>query len=90
MTDAINGPEMPVSAVEVQEVLNAEYVVRLLESETGAVSIAKELRTVLRLHRFTVMVWLLQNGVSIPPGLLSDQAHPLVGNQFPDRSVQRD
>lgn len=28
-------------------------------------------------------------GVSIPPGLLSDQAHPLVGEQFPDRPVQR-
>lgn len=43
-------------------------------------------REVLRLHRFTVISWLMTNGVKIPVELLDDSAHPEVGNQYPDKS----
>lgn len=42
------------------------------------------LRTLFRLHRFSVINWLLMQGVSIPAELLADQTHPEVGKMLPD------
>lgn len=42
----------------------------------------------LRLHRFTVFTWLLQNGISLPAAVLDDRAHPEVGQQTPDQPVK--
>ena len=46
----------------------------------------ENIREAFRFNRFAVMNWLLANGVQIPGELLSDQTHPPVGKQFPDRS----
>lgn len=55
-----------------------------LPSENKRV-LVNHVRDVLRCHRFDVLAWLMQNGVQIPADLLSDNTHPQVGNQSPDR-----
>lgn len=48
-------------------------------------SVMTVIREVLRLHRFDVMSWLMQNGVAIPAALLDDRLHAEVGQQMPDK-----
>jgi hypothetical protein len=48
---------------------------------------SKDIREILRLHRFTVLNWLMMQGVSIPMNLLSDQTHPKVGSMLPDMPI---
>ena len=45
----------------------------------------KDIREILRLHRFSMFTWLLQVGVKIPHELLADQMHAAVGSQYPDQ-----
>ena len=82
---------MPISAVEMQECLFSETLVKMAD-KTAAESdtymdwskLKKEIRRSFRYQRFAVMNWLLMNGVSIPAELLTDDAHPIVGSQYPD------
>jgi len=83
--------DMPVSSVELQEYLFAEALKECAkECESSEdmqrhSKLIKNIRESFRLQRFAVINWLLMNGVSIPPELLSDEAHPTVGNQYPDK-----
>jgi len=42
------------------------------------------IRSMLLVHRFDIMTWLMSNGVSIPLELLSDDMHVKVGAQSVD------
>jgi len=92
MSDEVS---MPVSSVEMQEYLFAQSLGKIAakceKAQNGVTDFAElrhEIRVCFRYHRFGVMNWLLMNGVSIPASLLTDQSHPAVGMQFPDRSVK--
>jgi len=92
MSDLLVGPQ----AMEVSEFLMSNTQAMKVAGESGRVNRLEEgpllidMRQILRLHRFTVMSWLMQNGVSIPAELLSDQTHREVGQQLPDAtSVNR-
>jgi len=85
---------MPISSVELQEYLFAQTLLNVAskcEAEKRNVTdyreLAIEIRKSFRYQRFAVINWLLMNGVSIPAELLTDQTHPQVGNQFPDKQV---
>lgn len=52
--------------------------------------LTKDIREVLRLHRFSVFTWLLMSGVSVPANLLADETHPKVGYQLPDQPENQD
>lgn len=75
---------VPICGVELREYL---YASALLTSGRGP--LLESVREVLRLHRFDVMSWLLQNGVAIPAALLDDRLHAEVGNQMPDKPTDR-
>ncbi len=81
-------PQVPIAVVEMQEYLMSATATNLV---TGALvdpsRLLTHLRGNLRIHRFTVMGWLMQNGVTIPEALLDDRLHPEVGHQTPDESV---
>lgn len=82
------------SPMEVQEYLfsttSADFAARLEREKHNVFDTSKmrdHLRGGFRLHRFFVMNWLLTNGVKIPVELMSDQAHPEVGQQYPDKQT---
>jgi hypothetical protein len=77
-------PKMPIKAVELQEYLFADAAAGLTRDGISNSDLRWEIRSAFRLQRFAVMNWLLMNGVTIPGDLLSDQAHPPVGRQWPD------
>lgn len=83
-------PKMPIAALELQEYLYADQLKNQAldavdaEDRTGACGVQKNARECLRFARFAVINWLLQNGASIPAELITDQAHPPVGHQYPD------
>ena len=74
---------VPIGGVERKEFLYAAGIAR------GASALGDSIRDVLRLHRFDVMVWLMQNGVVIPAALLDDRLHAEVGQQMPDKPTDR-
>lgn len=84
-------PVMPIAAVELQEYLFSETLAKVAircsqDDEPGKWDeLRKHTREDFRWQRFAVMNWLIMNGVSIPAELLTDQAHPPVGQQYPDR-----
>lgn len=87
-----NDIKMPISAVELQEFLFAETatVAAMQKNDNGTITTNKvrdHIRESFRFQRFAVMNWLMMNGVAIPSHLLSDQAHPPVGSQQPDKHV---
>ena len=78
---------MPVDSIEMQEYLFSHSLG--IQSESLETSeLRKEIRKCFRFQRFAVMNWLLMNGVSIPADLLTDDTHPKVGEQFPDKKCQ--
>jgi hypothetical protein len=78
--------KQPVSILELEEYLNAAT---FLDSQALALPDhgVKELRAILRNHRFFVFSWLLLNGVQLPTELVSDSAHPEVGRQRVDEAA---
>lgn len=50
-------------------------------------TLVNDIREILRLHRFTILNWLLMQGVNISLELASDKTHPKVGEQFPDKPI---
>lgn len=89
------GLKMPIGSVEVQEYLFsntlADVAKRCEETKKNVTDYGPlriQIRESFRLQRFAVMNWLMMNGVSIPPSLLSDQTHPRAGSQFPDQRHQ--
>lgn len=77
---------MPINSVEMQEFLFAETIDELADGKTlGSLEFKRHVRESFRYHRFATMNWLLMNGVSIPAKLLTDESHPRVGFQLPDR-----
>jgi hypothetical protein len=89
----MDAPASPIGGVELYEYLMANAIGVAANDRYNKISNAEEaaalnrhdIRSALRLHRFAVMNWLMMNGVSIPPHLLSDMYHPIVGQQLPDR-----
>lgn len=88
----------PVTTMELQEYLVAatcaENALRdACLPAAQAVALAErlrdEIRTLLRMHRFTCFTWLTVNDVRIPVALLADQLHPAPGQQAPDQPVQQ-
>lgn len=82
------------AGMEMQEYLfantSAEFAIRCEKEKVNVADIDKardHVREMLRFHRFTVINWLMVNGVKIPVELLSDQTHPGVGFQTPDQPV---
>lgn len=81
------------ASMEVQEYLFSDTLANLAQTQSANCAIndgerrhlTNESRSMLRLHRFNVMSWLMTNGVKIPVDLLADQNHPQVGSQYPDR-----
>lgn len=79
-----------IQAVEVSEYLMAHTSAVKWATESSRVSrlneaeLRNDYRAVMRLHRFAVINWLMQNGVSVPVELLGDQIHREVGQQMPD------
>lgn len=55
----------------------------------NAHEIRDRIRELLRIHRFSVMCWLLENGAQVPSFLLDDNLHHIVGHQHPDNVVDR-
>jgi hypothetical protein len=83
---------VPIGAVEVQEFLFSESLAKVAgncerekHNVTDWSALQQQVRETFRLHRFAVTSWLMMNGVSIPAHLLADQAHPPVGEQYPDK-----
>lgn len=102
MTTAVPAPTAPdpirhrITTVELQEYLYASTLAEKTMRETclpasQAVALAErlrdEIRTILRIHRFTVFTWLSVNDVRIPVALNADEIHPAVGSQAPDEPV---
>lgn len=86
-------PSMSIAAIELQEYLFAESLAKVAgncQHESHNVvdwaDLKRQTRQSFRLQRFAVMNWLLMNGVSIPAELLTDEAHPPVDEQYPDRT----
>ena len=82
----VPAPAISLEGVELQEFCfsetSAQFAVRKMEERGNVIdtdSIRAHIRGALRLHRFTVMNWLMMNGVKIPIELLADQNHPEVG-----------
>lgn len=46
-----------------------------------------QIRELLWSHRFFLFTWLMMNGVVIPVELVSDSAHPRVGQQSVDQPI---
>ena len=67
-----------------------EYCLARTEAQEKAILSERpmRLRGILLIHRFQVMTWLLQAGVSIPPHLLADSCHPKPGCQSVDAPVE--
>lgn len=67
---------------------------RLAKTEAEEKAVLAErptrLRKILWLHRFQVLTWLMQQGVSLPVGIVSEIAHPQVGSQSVDAPVQQE
>ncbi len=76
----------PVSILEVEEYLFSQTAAQVAQDNPPEKT-AEHVRGSLRLHRFLVFTWLLQNGVSLPAELLADREHPPVGEQTPDKPV---
>ena len=53
---------------------------------TDLLRLIRNLRDLLRCHRFDVLIWLMIQGVDLPPNVIADETHPAVGDQCPDRS----
>lgn len=85
--------KMPIGSVEMQEYLFANTLTGVAKrceekkhNVTDFAPLAREIRECFRFQRFAVMNWLMQNGVTIPAELLSDQTHPRPGSQFVDQT----
>lgn len=87
----ITPPAMPIGSVEMQEYLMTTTAVKAaMRKPLGAAfetELVRQMRETMRLHRFIVMNWLLQNGNPIELQLIADQSHPLVGSQMPDKPM---
>ena len=57
-----------------------------LVSEADLLRLIRNLRDLLRCHRFDVLSWLMLQGVDLPTNVFADETHPAVGEQSPDRS----
>jgi len=82
-----------IEPVELQEFLlasqAAQTAVDLLTRSrvtrsTDIANVRDNIREAMRLNRFGLMAWLMQNGVSIPSRLLDDRVHRQVGQQHSD------
>lgn len=72
----------PVSILEFEQYLFART---LVQADGSPEVMFKHIRESFRLHRFFVFTWLVMNGVALPVELVSDTAHPRVGEQKPDQ-----
>jgi len=79
-------PQTPITMLEVEEFLFASTDAQFARTNTPEAGHA-HIRESYRMHRFFVITWLMQNGVSIPLHLAVDSAHPPVGQQRPDQPV---
>lgn len=80
-------PVTPIAPLELQEYLFAQTAAEHAKNSSLGGG-AQHIRETLRLHRFSLFLWLMQNGVKIPIELLADQNHPEVGQQYPDMPVK--
>lgn len=88
-----NATQINPPSVAMLELKEFCYSATLMEEVNHRVSVRqdtlirwrKNMRDLLRCHRFDVLAWLMQQGVQIPEALLSDRTHPQVGDQSPDR-----
>jgi len=85
-------PRGLIDPVELQEFLfasaSATFAAQLEQQKHNVVEWDKlrdHIRGAMRIHRFTVINWLMMQGVKIPVELLDDKQHPEVGQQMPDR-----
>jgi hypothetical protein len=82
-----------IEPVELQEFLlssqSAQTALDLLTRSrvtrsTDIANVRDNIREAMRLNRFGVFAWLMQNGVHIPARLLDDRVHRPVGQQHSD------
>lgn len=85
---------IPIHSVEMTEYLFANTLTRVaakcVEDKHNVIDwkpLVDQIRGSMRMDRFNVLNWLRMNGVEIPVELMSDQMHPVVGEQYPDQSI---
>ncbi len=76
--------ELPIAALEIEEFLFSNTAAAFAQDRSPEEA-RDHIRGSLRMHRFMVFTWLLNNGVNLPLTLLADNTHPPVGQQAPDR-----
>jgi hypothetical protein len=75
---------MPVAVLEVEE-HGFAFTAADLAQDRSAEETQRYIRETLRIHRFFVFNWLVENGAAIPMRLMADSMHPPVGHQAVDR-----
>lgn len=76
---------MNVDNLEMMEFGFASTATNFATAQRNSQEIRNHIRESLRLHRFLVFSWLLENGAQLPANLIADSIHPEVGQQMPDR-----
>src|SRR3990167_7690191 len=91
---SINPVKVPIHFVELQEFLFSGTAANFahfslvlgLNPQERQEKIRDHIRGAMRLHRFVLLNWLMQNGVEIPLELMDDRLHLDVGAQSVDQS----
>jgi hypothetical protein len=75
-----------VSLLELKELCYARTMAKEFDSSAAIradhlIRHTRNLRELLRCHRFDVLSWLMLQGVDLPQCVIADEAHPAVGDQ---------